>query len=113
MSLSAYELLQHIRDEVNYLLEKSSNLEFEEFSEDPTLVRAFSRSIEIIGEATKKLPSKFKDKYPDIPWRNIAGMRDKLIHDYFGVDLEIIWDVVITKIPELKDHLTQLFEDFK
>jgi uncharacterized protein with HEPN domain len=113
MSLSAYELLQHIRDEVNYLLENSSNLEFEDFSNDSTLVRAFSRSIEIIGEATKKLPSKFKDKYPDVPWRNIAGMRDKLIHDYFGIDLEIIWDVIKNKIPELNGHLNIVFEDFK
>lgn len=90
MSLSAYELLQHIRDEVNYLLENSVDLEFDDFAQDPTLVRAYSRSIEIIGEATKKLPSNFKNKYPDVPWRNIAGMRDKLIHDYFGIDLEIL-----------------------
>ena len=113
MSLSAYELLQHIRDEVNYLLENSVDLEFDDFAQDPTLVRAYSRSIEIIGEATKKLPSNFKNKYPDVPWRNIAGMRDKLIHDYFGIDLEIVWDVIRTKIPELKEHLNIIIKDFQ
>jgi uncharacterized protein with HEPN domain len=112
MSLSAYELLQHIRDEVNYILNTSNNLSFNDFSNNQTLIRAFSRSLEIIGEASKKIPKSFKDKYPDIPWRQIAGMRDKLIHDYFGVDLEIVWDVVQNRLPELNNQLKGIFKDF-
>jgi uncharacterized protein with HEPN domain len=61
--------------------------------------RAFVRSIEIIGEATKKIPSEFKEKYAHLEWRAMAGMRDKLIHDYLGMDYDIVWDVVIDKIP--------------
>jgi uncharacterized protein with HEPN domain len=112
MSLSAYELLQHIRDEVNYILNTSNNLSFDDFSNNQTLIRAFSRSLEIIGEASKKIPKSFKRKHPDIPWRQIAGMRDKLIHDYFGIDLEIVWDVVQNRLPELNDQLKVIFKDF-
>jgi uncharacterized protein with HEPN domain len=113
MSLSAYELLQHIRDEVKYILSNSENLSFDDFSTNETLIRAFSRSLEIIGEASKKIPKSFKNKYTDIPWRQIAGMRDKLIHDYFGVDLEIVWDVIQNRLPELNKQLTQIFKDFE
>ena len=77
------------------------------------MIRAFSRSLEIIGEASKKIPKSFKDKYADIPWRQIAGMRDKLIHDYFGVDLEIIWDVIQNRLPELNIQITRIFKNFK
>ena len=113
MSLSAYELLQHIRDEIKYLLSTSKNLTFDEFSQNQTLIRAFSRSLEIIGEATKKIPQSFKDKYPQVQWRQIAGMRDKLIHEYFGIDLEIVWDVIQNKLPELKDQLLMIFNEIE
>ncbi len=112
MSLSAYELLQHIRDEVTYILSTSKDLSFVDFTSNETLIRAFSRSLEIIGEASKKIPKSFKDKYSDIPWRQIAGMRDKLIHDYFGIDLEIVWDVVQNRLPELDNQLKEIFKDF-
>ena len=102
MSLSAYELLQHIRDEVEYLLNNSKELSFEVFSNDQTLIRAYARSLEIIGEASKKIPSSFKKKHPEIEWKGMAGMRDKLIHDYFGIDLEIVWDVIQSKLPHLE-----------
>jgi uncharacterized protein with HEPN domain len=113
MSLSVYELLQHIKDEVIYLQNASRNLTFDEFSRNETLIRAFSRSLEIIGEASKKIPKSFKDNYPKVPWRQITGMRDKLIHDYFGIDIEIVWDVLKNKLPELNDHLNNIFKDFK
>jgi len=103
MSLSAYELLQHVKDEVEYLIEDSQEITFDIFIADKTRIRAYARSLEIIGEATKKLPKKFRDKYPDIEWKGMAGLRDKLIHDYFGVDFELVWDVINKKIPDLKD----------
>jgi len=112
MSLSTYELLQHIRDEVDYLLNNTEGQSFEEFINDPTLIRAYARSLEIIGEATKKIPSKFKEKYADVEWKGMAGLRDKLIHDYFGIDFELVWDILMNKIPKLKTHLHQIFKDF-
>ncbi len=68
------------------------------------------RSIEIIGEASKKLPEDVKSKQPDIEWRKVAGMRDRLIHDYFGVDYTIVWDVATTKLPDLREKLQSLLE---
>ena len=101
MSRSAFDYLRHIQDEAVYLLVARRELDLETFLQDDTLKRAFVRSLEVIGEATKQLPGEFRDKYAHVEWRALAGMRDKLIHHYFGVDYELVWDVVVTKIPEL------------
>ena len=66
------------------------------------------RNLEIIGEATKHLSQALKDTHPDISWKPIAGMRDKLIHDYFGINLQLVWDVVERDLPTLKIRITQL-----
>jgi uncharacterized protein with HEPN domain len=108
MSRLPTEYLQHIIDEIDYLEGACCDLNQEEFLGDETLKRSFVRSIEIIGEATKKLPDDFKNKHDDIPWKRIAGMRDRLIHDYFGVDYSIVWDVVKNKLPELKRQVRKI-----
>jgi uncharacterized protein with HEPN domain len=82
-----------------------------DFFTDETLKRSFVRSIEIIGEAAKKVPADFKDKYNNIDWKRIAGMRDKLIHDYFGVDYHIVWDVAINKLPELRQKIEEIMKE--
>jgi uncharacterized protein with HEPN domain len=97
-------------DEIDYVLSQVVGTEFDSFRGDPTLTRAFVRSLEIIGEATKKLPDEIRAKQPDIEWRKVAGMRDRLIHDYFGVDYTIVWDVATNKLPDLRAKLSTLLE---
>ncbi len=108
MSPSPLDYLRHILDEVRYLISQTKGLSKEKFLQDETLKRAFVRSIETIGEATKRVPAGMKRKYPHLEWRAMAGMRDKLIHDYFGIDYEIVWDVVTNKIPELRQEIEQI-----
>lgn len=112
MSKQPEEFLKHILDEIEYLLNSSQTTTEDKFMYDETLQRAYSRSLEIIGEATKKLPKEFTEKYPQIDWSLMAGMRDKLIHHYFGVDYVIVWDVVKNEIPKLKPQIQELIKRF-
>ncbi len=108
MSKLPEEFLKHILDEINYLISTSQDLEESNFSQDQTLQRAFVRSLEIIGEAAKNLSLDFKSEHNDIDWKSMAGMRDRLIHGYFGVDYQIVWDVIQTEIPKLKSKIASL-----
>ena len=101
MSRSETEYLRHIQDEARYLAEASREVSREEFCDDETLKRAFARSIKVIGEATKNLSTEMRERYPEMEWRAMAGMRDRLIHGYFGVGYEIVWEVATEKAPEL------------
>jgi uncharacterized protein with HEPN domain len=94
--------------EVEYLLHASAGVDESAFFADATLQRAFIRSLEVIGEATKRLPLEFRLAHPEVDWRGMAGLRDRLIHGYFGVDLELVWDVVRPRIPALGQVLGML-----
>ena len=108
MSRLPEEYLKHILDETNYLIESSKNLEEEKFSRDETLQKAFVRSLEIIGEAIKNLPKEFTASHKAVDWKAIAGMRDRLIHGYFGVDYQIVWDVIKTEVPKLNQQIENI-----
>ena len=110
MSKQPKEYLKHILDEIKFLLTSSKDINEDKFMYDETLQRAYSRSLEIIGEATKQLPKDFIDKYPEIDWSLMAGMRDKLIHHYFGVDYAIVWDVVKNELPKLEPQIKNLIK---
>ena len=84
---------------------------FEDFKTDKKTVYAVVRAIEVIGEAAKNIPDSIRSKYPDIPWKDMAGMRDKLIHAYFGVDLEVLWKTVQQDLPSLKTMISQMLTD--
>jgi len=113
MSRSAVEYLRHILDEAQYLIQASAQLKKDAFVADETLKRAFVRSLEIIGEATKQVDEATRQKHPQVEWRNMAGMRDRLIHDYVGVDYEIVWDVIQNKVPALSQEIQQIIEESK
>jgi len=93
--------------------EFTKGMRFETFVKDKKTINAVIRSLEVMGEALKKIPLELKEKYPEIPWKYITGMRDKLIHEYHGVDLEIVWEVIEREIPPLKPKFEELLKELK
>jgi len=86
-------------------------MNFEEFSSDVKTVYAVVRAFQILGEATKRISPEFREQYPDLPWKLMAGMRDKLIHDYSGVDLEVLWKTVNDRLPALELQVHHLLAE--
>lgn len=100
--------LQDIEHSLCKIFKYTDNIDYERFISDDMLRDAVERNFEIIGEAVKNLPQNFRDKHSHIPFRHIAGMRDKLIHDYFGVDYEIVWKTIKDKLPQFKAEIEKL-----
>ena len=86
-------------------------MDYETFKNDDKTVFATLRALEIVGEATKKIPDSVRSDNPDVPWREMAGIRDKLIHDYFGVNMEVIWKTVKQDLTVLKSQIEQIIEE--
>ncbi len=110
MKKDDFVYLRHIRDAIFRIEEYTKGVRYDDFMNINLVQAGVVRVIEILGEATKSLSKEIRAKPPDIPWRKMAGMRDKLIHDYFGVDLDAIWDMVEKDIPSLKNSITNLIE---
>jgi len=97
--------INDILEAIDRIESYTENLTIDGFSESKLYQDAIVRNLEIIGEAVKRLPKELIKKYPEIEWKKIAGLRDILVHAYFGIDIEIVWDIVQNKIPELKDQI--------
>jgi len=100
--------LEHIHEQTQYLMTASAGLDKSDFLKDRTLILAFERSLEIIGEAVVRIDSGFKAAHPTVPWRKIRGLRNIVAHVYWAVDYDIIWHVVTTEVPALYDQVNQL-----
>lgn len=104
------DYLKDISDEFRHIEEFTRELSYEIFAKDKKTIYAVIRSFEVIGEAVKNIPSGIKKKYPKIPWKKMAGMRDKLIHEYFGVDRQTLWKTIKGRIPEVKALIVPLLK---
>ncbi|MEI6608201.1 MAG: DUF86 domain-containing protein [Deltaproteobacteria bacterium] len=103
-----YDYIHDILIAISDIETFTKDMSFDTFAQDKKTINAVIRSLEILGEATKRIPNSVRQKYQDIPWNKMAGMRDVLIHDYMGVDLKTVWKVTQERLPELKPLLEKL-----
>jgi len=102
--------LEDILDALEKIENYTKNLSFTEFADNGMAVDAVIRNFEVIGEATKNVPEEIKEKYPEVEWKEAAGFRDVLIHDYFGIDLEAIWDTINKNLLSFKKHILKVLK---
>ena len=103
--------IEHILDSINAIEKFSKNMNKKELVSNRLKQSAIVREIEIIGEAVKNISKSLKDNHPEIKWKEIVGTRDKMIHHYFGVDLNIIWDIIKINLPDLKNKILKIKKD--
>ena len=111
MSKQPMIYLRHILDECQFILTATSGMTKDKLLENEVMKRAIVRSLEVIGEACKKIPADVKLKWHTVSWKNMAGMRDRLIHDYMGINYSIVWDVICNKIPELEKQIATALDE--
>lgn len=102
--------LDDILEAVKRVEKYTKRLSLEKLKKDTLVLDGVVRNLEIIGEAAKNIPSQIREKYPEIEWKKIAGLRDILAHEYFGIDLEVVWDIVKNKLPILKNQVRHILK---
>ncbi|QRR02952.1 HepT-like ribonuclease domain-containing protein [Dyadobacter sandarakinus] len=110
MSPSLIEFLQHIEAELTFIEQHTLSVSFESFVDNDLLNKAIVRSFEIIGEACKKIPDEVRTKYPLFDWRGFAGLRDRIIHHYWGIDYDLLWDAIQTEVPFHRAWISLIIE---
>jgi uncharacterized protein with HEPN domain len=111
MYKSSIELSKHILREATFILKFTKDVKYENFYEDEKLTRSVIRALEIIGEASKKLSLEFKSNHSHVEWKLLAGLRDRLIHNYEGVDYEVVWETIQNDIPELHFQISEILKN--
>jgi uncharacterized protein with HEPN domain len=107
------DYVEDIVNSVNKVMKFTKDMRYSDFMKDEKTVFAVVRALEIIGEAAKNIPESLRRKYPDIPWKDMSGMRDRLIHEYFGVKLDVVWDTVRSELPELEPKFQKILRDLE
>ena len=106
------DYLEDIRQAAQKALVFAQGMSYEAFVVDDKTVFAVVRALEIVGEATKRLPQSIRDRYPEVPWRSMAGIRDKLIHEYVNVNLEVVWKTVTEDLPALLPMIQRILDEW-
>ncbi|MEW5759871.1 MAG: DUF86 domain-containing protein [Candidatus Thermoplasmatota archaeon] len=107
------DYIEDISVSIDAIEEFVKDINFEDFKRDRKTIFAVIRAIEIIGEATKHIPKAIRNRYPKIPWKDMAGMRDKVIHEYFGVDVRVVWETATRHLPEIRPLIQNVLKDME
>ncbi len=113
MSREYRDYLCDVIDAIKTAQDFTNQMNFDNFVKDKKTIFAITRALEIVGEAIKKIPVHLRKKFPSIPWKDLAGMRDKLIHNYSGVNLSIVWETVTQELPPLLKEFQRVLQDLE
>ncbi len=104
------DYLQDIRDNAQRAIQFTKGMDYKSFAKDEKTVYAVIRAVEIIGEAATKIPNEIRSQYPNIPWRDLTGMRIKLVHQYFGINMEVVWQTLQDDLPMLIEEMGKILD---
>ena len=105
--------LEDILESIEKIKKYVKGISLKEFTKKEMIIDAVVRNFEIIGEATRQLPSKIKSKYRDVEWKAMIAFRNVIIHEYFGINLKIMWDIIENELPELENKLKRIYKELK